>query len=169
MKKLNINGHEVLTNYPGGWTGYPIDNKAYAHKNSVAKYQKGHESDEQMLERLVSLGYTKIAFYETTTRVKGYHNLVAYCSKPVIREKLPKFEKIYDYDGELRGYKLDDWYLMKIYTWNNVYSWVINKDGRRHYSQVDFSNALATGEIDTVASCKEGKQRLIALNKVETA
>lgn len=70
-----------------------------------------------------------------------------------------KFLKLYDEDGEVRGYKLGDYYLMKIYGWSG-YSWVINKDGRYHYSSVDYSNALANHEVESVDSCRAGKARL---------
>ena len=165
MKKLNINGREVLTNYER-FADYPIDHRSYAHKNATLCLRKNHcESDEEMLERLVERGFTRITFYETTTRVKGYHDLIAYASKKPLREEKPKFETIRDDDGDVRGYKLGDRYLMKIYTWGNTYYWVVNKDGRRHYSQVEFSNAIASGEVEIVESCKAGKQRLIELNK----
>ena len=77
-----------------------------------------------------------------------------------------KFLKLYDEDGEVRGYKLGDHYLMKVYGWSG-YSWVINKDGRRHYSSVDYSNALANHEIESVSSCKAGKARLKELAGVK--
>ena len=167
MKKLNINGHEVLTNYPGGWTGYPIDSRSYSHKNStLCLTANSRETDKQMLERLAEKGYTRITFYETTTRVKGYHELIAYCSTEPLKEEKPKFTKIRDdEDGEVRGYRLGDWYLMKIYTWDNTYSWVINKTGRRVYQDCEFWKLVDEGEVETVGSCKEGKERLIELNK----
>ena len=77
-----------------------------------------------------------------------------------------KFLKLYDEDGEVRGYKLGDHYLMKVYGWSG-YSWVINKDGRRHYSSVDYSNALANHEVESVSSCKAGKARLKELAGVK--
>lgn len=74
-----------------------------------------------------------------------------------------KFEVIRDFDGNVDGYKLGDWYLMKHYYWDNEYSWIINQTGRGFYGHYEFHKALESGEISIVGSCKEGKQRLIEL------
>ena len=65
-----------------------------------------------------------------------------------------KIEKIRDYDGEIMGYKLGSFYLMKIYTWGNSYSWCINSDGRFYYYQCE------QPEYGWYSSCKEGKAKL---------
>lgn len=71
-----------------------------------------------------------------------------------------KFEVLRDEDG-VRGYRLGDWYLMKVWGWYNSYSWVLNKTGDAHYFYCEFSDLLETGEIELVGSCKEGKAKLI--------
>lgn len=74
-----------------------------------------------------------------------------------------KFEIIRDDDNEVRGYRLGNYYLMKYYTWMNNYNWIINKDGKYHYFDIDFSRAIDNGDIEIALSCKQGKQRLIEL------
>lgn len=74
-----------------------------------------------------------------------------------------KFEIIRDYDKNVEGYKLGNYYLMKHYYWNNDYEWIINKDGTQHYPAGVFDKMLDSGEIELALSCKEGKQRLIEL------
>ena len=77
-----------------------------------------------------------------------------------------KFEVIRDYDGNVDGYKLGEWYLMKHYYWNNDYEWIINKTGKQHYTGYEFDKAQDNKEIEIVLSCKAGKQRLIELQEV---
>ena len=75
-----------------------------------------------------------------------------------------KFEVIRDVDGNVDGYKLGNWYLMKHYYWANDYEWIINKDGRQHYFTNEFHQLIDNGEIELANSCAEGKQRLVTLN-----
>lgn len=75
-----------------------------------------------------------------------------------------KFEKIYDWDGEVRGYKLGDFYLMKHYHWGNNYSWIINKTGDTFYFGYEWDKAVRSGEVEMVLTCKQGKERLKELN-----
>ena len=77
-----------------------------------------------------------------------------------------KFEVIRDFDGNVDGYKLGNWYLMKHYFWDNEFSWILNKDGRCVYSSYEYSKKYDAGEIIPVLSCREGKQRLIELNEM---
>lgn len=74
-----------------------------------------------------------------------------------------KFEVIRDMDGDVRGYKLGNNYLMKHYYSlnNNDYEWIINKDGESCYLSCEISNALDNGEISFARSCKHGKEILI--------
>lgn len=72
-----------------------------------------------------------------------------------------KFEVIRDFEGQVEGYKLGNWYLMKYYTWMNDYCWIINKDGRNYYFWSEFNKAMDNGEVQYVSSCKKGKQILI--------
>ena len=79
MREMIVNGHRVVTNYPGGWNGYPICNGNGKKTMSMHLAKDCRETDEQMLERLAAAGYKRITFYETTTMVKGCHNLIAFC------------------------------------------------------------------------------------------
>lgn len=76
-----------------------------------------------------------------------------------------KIEKLYDYDGQIDGYKLGDYYLMKLYTWGNHYEWIINKTGENHYYTCEFDKKLDNGEVILCDNFKQGKQKLIELNK----
>lgn len=74
-----------------------------------------------------------------------------------------KLEKLYDNDGEVKGYKLGDYYLMKHYcsiTNNSLYTWIINKDGSNFYFNSEFDEAYNNGDIIIVENCKLGKQKL---------
>lgn len=95
--------------------------------------------------------------YEKACR-ESWDKVVTEELKPA-KKVMASYAKIRDDDGELRGYKLGDYYLMKIYD-QCGYSWVINRDGRRHYFSDDYADALARHEIESVGSCKEGKARL---------
>lgn len=84
MKKMTINGKEINTNY--GQTYYLCDgNNKNGYRIQLrnwvlddgAKYKRP-ETEEEMLERLVSYGYTTIRFAETSTAVRGIHDLFAY-------------------------------------------------------------------------------------------
>lgn len=83
-------------------------------------------------------------------------------------KKAIKFEKVKDGWGETRGYRLGEYYLMKVYGWNNSYSWIINKTGDYHYSNYEFSMLLADGEVQLVKSCREGKTKLRNLYDAST-
>lgn len=71
-----INGKEVKTNY--GKVNYPLWNgNDYPTTMRVMEIPLG-ESEESVLEQLVDKGYTKVTFYERTTRVRGYHHVYAF-------------------------------------------------------------------------------------------
>lgn len=72
-----------------------------------------------------------------------------------------KFEVIRDLDGDVNGYKLGEWYLIKRYYWGNNYEWIINQTGETHYFDCEFSRAYSEGKIEIVSSCKRGKEILI--------
>ena len=89
MRKINVNGREITTNFGcQGWNGYPYSNGEDKATMTMClrkwvlsegdKYVH-QESEEEMFNRLVSKGYTRITFYETTTNVKGLHDLIAFC------------------------------------------------------------------------------------------
>lgn len=80
MRKMIINGHEVTTNYEK-YGSYPMCDGNDKKTMRMMIRENCRESAEEMLERLAGYGYTRITFYETSTRVKGIHNLIAYCKK----------------------------------------------------------------------------------------
>jgi len=73
-----------------------------------------------------------------------------------------KLETLRDFDGEVRGYKLGNYYLMKHYYYGNQYSWLVCKEDRNTwgYSLYDLINK---GEVISVYSCKKGKELLVKL------
>ena len=84
MRKITINGKEITTNYNSGrYHDYSIitgDRGTMVYKRSQITGDDLHrECDREMLLRLVEEGYTRITFYYTTTSVRGYYKLIAYC------------------------------------------------------------------------------------------
>lgn len=71
-----------------------------------------------------------------------------------------KFEIIRDDENEIRAYKLGDYYLCKLYTWANNYSWIISKELIYFLFDHDFSTLYDNGTIELAHSCREGKQIL---------
>lgn len=41
--------------------------------------KESRETKEEFLKRLVSYGYTRIRFAEIATRIRNFHDVVAYC------------------------------------------------------------------------------------------
>ena len=80
MKTMIINGKEIKTNYETGsysvWNGYDIPKtyKSYIHCPFAM-------STEKFLYQLVDQGYTRIRFVETTTAVRGYHEIYAFVKR----------------------------------------------------------------------------------------
>lgn len=74
-------------------------------------------------------------------------------------------EKIRDTEGDVLGYKLGEFYLMKHYTWANNYEWIVNKTGQSHYFSCEFDNAMREGELILVDNFNDGKKMLIELNE----
>lgn len=76
-----------------------------------------------------------------------------------------KFEVLRtDFDGEVSGYKLGNWYLMKIYGWGDIVNWYIFDEPKNHLYECEKSKMGYVGdgnEQGWVRSCKEGKQILI--------
>lgn len=75
MKKVNVNGIEVITNIG--------ENHCIWDGNTIPKSYRGmmifepRETEQELLERAVAEGFTRVRFVEVTTRVKGYHETVA--------------------------------------------------------------------------------------------
>lgn len=78
--------------------------------------------------------------------------------------KKVKIERLYDVDGEISGYKLGEWFLMKDYYYGNYYSWYIAKTdkGFSHYETYD---AIKSGAMIIVSSYKAGIAKLKELNE----
>lgn len=74
-----------------------------------------------------------------------------------------KIKKIEDYCGEI-GYKLGNYFLIKHYTWGNSFDWIISKENK-HYMSCEIQKETDLGNVIFVDSCKEGKERLLELNK----
>lgn len=87
-----------------------------------------------------------------------------------MKEKI-KIEKIYDTDGCIDGYKLGNWYLMKVYYWgySNDYYWVINNGD---WIESGYENKYVHGKTIIPQNCKNGKELLKKLylekTKLET-
>lgn len=69
---------EIKTNYRVGRYEYPISN-GNNREGWIMKLAEFRETPKEFYERLVKLGYAKISLYEVSTRIKGVHNLIAYC------------------------------------------------------------------------------------------
>ena len=79
MKKIEINGKEVTTNFgENGMHTLVVGNDL---PNYRMELMNDMETVQQFLERLVDKGYTRIRFAETSTRIKGYHKTIAYCRR----------------------------------------------------------------------------------------
>lgn len=71
MKKMIINGKEILTNYGQDIPKLP--------DSMTAQHLPFQMSFMDFLEKAVEKGYTRVTFYYTTTRVRGYHEFHAKC------------------------------------------------------------------------------------------
>lgn len=76
-----VNGIEVRTNYRESFNGYSFSDGNGKKTMSMHLTKDCRESDTEMLERLVASGYRTITFYYTTTRVRGYYDLIAFCKR----------------------------------------------------------------------------------------
>ena len=79
MKKIIVDGKDITTNYceKGMETLVPGDDLP----NYELYTKNTKESNEQFLKRLVSYGYTRIRFAEVATRIRNFHDVIAYCRK----------------------------------------------------------------------------------------
>ena len=73
MENYNINGAIVKTNY--GSAGYPYWDGNGVGYNRVTERQ----TIEEVFNKLIAEGYNYIRFVETTTRVRGYHEVYYSC------------------------------------------------------------------------------------------
>ena len=82
----------------------------------------------------------------------------------MIHMKKLKIERLYDVDGEIYGYKLGEWFLMKDYYRGNFYTWYIAKTDKR-FSIFETCGAIKSGEMIIVSSYKVGIAKLKELNE----
>lgn len=77
--------------------------------------------------------------------------------------KSPKFEIIRDDDG-VSGYKLGNWYLMKLYYWANNYTWYVLNTPEIYlsdYEKRQMHHVSGDNDQGYVSNLKEGKQILL--------
>ena len=78
--------------------------------------------------------------------------------------KTPKFEVIRDDDGDISGYHLGNWYLMKIYNWSNSFNWYIFDEPKIHlyeYEKSKMSRVDDNNPQGYVLNMREGKKILL--------
>ena len=68
--------------------------------------------------------------------------------------------KLFNTDGEVRGYELNGKYLLKHYTWGNKYSWMIADKDYYAIMSCELNKLLDNGNIRFVDNFKEGKEEL---------
>lgn len=73
-----------------------------------------------------------------------------------------KLETLRDFDGEIRGYKLGQYYLMKRYYYNNTFSWLVCKEDRNTWG-FNLGDLINKGEVIPALTFKRGKALLIKL------
>lgn len=76
MFDFDVNGKTIKTNLEGAhviWNG-----NDYPQRMAVKRVAFG-ESEYSLFDELVAAGYTYIRFVETTTAVRGYHEVYAFC------------------------------------------------------------------------------------------
>lgn len=77
MRKIMVDGKEITTNYGERGASTLVTGDDLPNYELFVKDFK--ESTEQFLKRLVSYGYTRIRFAEVSTRIRNFHDVVAYC------------------------------------------------------------------------------------------
>ena len=87
MRKMMVNGKEIRTNYKEH-NEYPMHNgyggtTMYYEKLQWVKRDgeqyKSQECIDEMFNRLVEKGYSRITFYRMSTSIRGYNEVVAFC------------------------------------------------------------------------------------------
>ena len=77
MRKISIDGKEIITNYGEKSAERLVSNNDLP--NYEIRYKKSKEGNKEFLMRLVNEGYTRIRFVEISTNIKGFHEIAAYC------------------------------------------------------------------------------------------
>ena len=131
------------------------------------------------LDRFLTTDELKQYDIPDETRINDYLGRIGYCQKDgdvvpcddIVESsteikattKAPKFETLRDDDG-VYGYKLGNWYLMKIYYWGNNYTWYVLSTPEIYLSTYEKSQMHhVSGDNDQgyVSNLKEGKQILL--------
>ena len=79
MKAMTVNGREIKTNF-NKMCNFPVYN-GYGGTTMTYNRIRSSETIEQMFNRLVEEGYTRITFYRMTTAVRGWNEIIAFCKK----------------------------------------------------------------------------------------
>lgn len=79
MRKILVDGKEIVTNYNEKTMENLVSGDDLPNYDFYTKYS--NESKKDFLKRLISYGYTRIRFGEVSTRIRGFHEIVAYCKK----------------------------------------------------------------------------------------
>lgn len=77
MRKITVDGKEIVTNYGEKTMHNLVSGDDLPNYDLCLKDFR--ESNEDFLKRLISYGYTRIRFGEVSTRIRGFHDIVAYC------------------------------------------------------------------------------------------
>lgn len=79
MRKIIIDGKQIVTNYGEKTMGNLVSGNDLPNHDMYMR--KSRETNEDFFKRLVEYGYTRIRFGEVSTRIRGFHDVVAYCQK----------------------------------------------------------------------------------------
>lgn len=79
MRKILVDGKEITTNYGEKTMNNLVSGNDLP--NYVFYRKKHNETSKEFFMRLVSYGYTRIRFGEVSTRIRGFHDVVAYCKE----------------------------------------------------------------------------------------
>lgn len=71
--------------------------------------------------------------------------------------------KMRDDEGNITGYNLGDYYLLKMYSWGNDYEWVLSQEEEYPIYHHERQKKIENGDLVFVDSFKEGMQKLIEL------
>lgn len=79
MRKIIVDGKEIITNYGEKTMNNLVSGDELPNYDMYGKKYK--ETNEDFFKRLIDYGYTRIRFGEVSTRIRGFHDVVAYCRK----------------------------------------------------------------------------------------
>ena len=79
MRKIIIDGKQIVTNYGEKTMNNLVSGNDLPNHDMYMR--KSRETNEDFFKRLVEYGYTRIRFGEVSTRIRGFHDVVAYCQK----------------------------------------------------------------------------------------